>query len=183
MTRWRAVAAPRVDDGCADSVGLADSVGPVVQPLRRQGRESPLRPQGREPQAARGPITESALLARHLAIVALEAETTAALNATLVVFDRVVQSLAYATSAPTATPDQLGVAAPFVEQLNRRTVAMLGSAGANDLRRVAAILHVTRCLERIVARLAELAGLVCTLAPLLSRDPRASRTTELEVVA
>lgn len=122
---------------------------------------------------------------RRLAIGALEAEVVAALNSAVETFDRVVQVLAHQVGSAAFGPGQLGVGAPFAAGINQRTIAMLGMDGASpdDLRRVAALLHVTACVERIIVRCAGLAGLVPGLAPLLSGDDGVRRASELEVLA
>ncbi len=122
---------------------------------------------------------------RQLAINALEAEVIAVLNGAVRAFDHVVQLLAHPAGSASSTARELGVGAPFAEELNQRTVAMLGMRGASpdDLRRVAALLHVTACAERIVARCAKLAGQAPGLASALAQDDRIRRMSELEVLA
>jgi hypothetical protein len=116
----------------------------------------------------------------HSTLLALEAEVIAALDAAVAAFDRAVQLLNYPAGAVSPTP---GVDGAFCTELSHRTLAMLGSAHPDDLRRAAALLHVTACVKRVVAHCARLAGLAPMLAPLLSGDPGIRRTSELEVLA
>lgn len=120
---------------------------------------------------------------RRLAVDALQADVRTALNLAIGAFDRLAQLLASGAELTPAISGQLGIDARFVEELGQRAVAMLGRACPDDLRRTAAIVHVTACVQRIGVRLALLARLAPSLVPALSSDDRLRRTSELEVIA
>lgn len=128
-------------------------------------------------------VTSDSGAVRRMAIASLEAEVLAALEAAVGSFDRVVQLLAYPVGVAAPTPGQLGAGIPFAEGLNHRTMAMLADASGRDLRRVAVLLHVTACVQRIVTRCAALAALAPGLTPVLSADERARLAAELQVLA
>jgi hypothetical protein len=121
--------------------------------------------------------------ARRLAVDALEADVLTALNQAIGAFDRLAQLLASEGGPTPVISRQLKLEARFAAHLNDRAIAVLGRARPDDLRRVAAMLHVTGCVQRIGARLDLLAGLAPSLIPILSGDDRLRRTSELEVIA
>ena len=119
---------------------------------------------------------------RRMAISSLEMEVLHALEAAVGSFDRVVQLLAYPVNAAAPTAGQLGAGIPFAEGLNHRTMAMLAGA-SGDLRRVAVLLHVTACVQRIVMRCAALAALAPALTPTFAADEQVRLAAELQVLA
>jgi len=128
-------------------------------------------------------VTSDPGAVRRLAIASLEAEGLAALKGAVASFDRVVQLLAYPVGAAAPTPGQLGAGIPFAEGLNHRTMAMLAGASSRDLRRVAVLLHVTACVQRIGTRCAALAALAPALTPVLATGERVRLAAELQVLA
>lgn len=119
--------------------------------------------------------------ARRPAVEALETEVVTALNAAIGAFDRLAQRLAYGVEPAAVAPNRFD--ARRVGELRKRTVAMLARARPSDLRRVAAVLHATGCLQRLGARLALLDGLAPSLVGAWSGDDRLRQAVELELIA
>ena len=109
----------------------------------------------------------------------LEAETVAATSAAVAALDLALESLAYSDARTAPTADQLGIGPPSATELHRHIVTALGSAPADELPPLSALLSVVTSVERITTHCAAIANLVPDVAPALHGDDETRRAIEL----